>query len=246
MAILVVTHEIEKALGLAKYFAIMDQAESCSPARPLIPSEGIESYGFAIFSLQPQTRTLRDLAAARQALQRGPAASLDPTCRLICLALLSSHPFRRLAICRLMALGAIILLILEGLSIAKISPESAFILSCAYKRLAAPAGGDMIISTDGLSSRRPLYLKNSCRHPNGKTPLCLNISLRAARRPNRNSASNPVLRRFDIGLGSRLSRIYSAYFQRMARLSRSGASRACPSDQSYFNKHRSCRHSCAD
>lgn len=46
MAILVVTHEIEKVLGLAKYFAIMDQGGivlSGSPADVL--AKGIESYG---------------------------------------------------------------------------------------------------------------------------------------------------------------------------------------------------------
>jgi ABC-type branched-subunit amino acid transport system ATPase component len=61
LSVLVVTHEIEKVLGLAKSFAILDRGRivlSGSPAEVL--AAGIESYGLRD-PFRPQ-RELRDLA----------------------------------------------------------------------------------------------------------------------------------------------------------------------------------------
>jgi energy-coupling factor transporter transmembrane protein EcfT len=70
------------------------------------------------------------LGEERRMRRRGPASSLDPSCRLICLGLLSSASlFASWPFAAIVALGSLSLLLLEGLSLATVLRESAFVIS---------------------------------------------------------------------------------------------------------------------
>ena len=72
------------------------------------------------------------LGGERSIRRRGPASSLDPSCRLICLGLLSSASlFASWPFAAVVALGSLSLLLLEGLSLSTVLRESIFIISFA-------------------------------------------------------------------------------------------------------------------
>ena len=125
----------------------------------------------------------------------GPAASLDPSARLLCLALLSSASLAaRPSFSAVVAVTAVLLLKMAGLSFARILRDSAFV--AVFLLFAAalryfdfsrerhrPSRGRGVYRSirgeaSGRLSRRPPF-------------LCLDWPFRAARRDDEDSAAPP-------------------------------------------------------
>jgi energy-coupling factor transporter transmembrane protein EcfT len=144
------------------------------------------------------------LAAEHGVPRRGPAASLDPACRLLCLAFLSSASlFASLPFAAAIALAAIVLLILEGMSPVSILRESAFVLVFALLTAALRLfGKEGSLAEEAALTGSAIYglkllaafLAGRLFYASTRPSELRDAATRIARRI-------PILRRFDIGLG---------------------------------------------
>jgi hypothetical protein len=144
------------------------------------------------------------IALVRVARRRGPAASLDPACRLLCLVFLSSASlFASLPFAAFVALAALRLLMLEGVGLATILRESAcilvFALITAVLRL---FGGNALADPAALITGSAVYgVKLLAAFIMGRLFYASTPSSELRDAATRIARRIPLLRRFDIGLG---------------------------------------------
>jgi energy-coupling factor transporter transmembrane protein EcfT len=164
---------------------------------------------------------------------RGPAASLDPSCRLLCLALLSSASlFASWPFAASLTLCALVLLRLEGLRVAKALRESAFILVFALLTavLRLFGNGESLARPEALAAGSAAYclrllaafLSGRLFYASTRPSELRDAATRIARRI-------PFLRRFDLGLGLSLVLGYiPLIFDEWRASSEAAASRGLP------------------
>jgi hypothetical protein len=152
------------------------------------------------------------LAPPRAAYGRGPVAAIDPTCRLACLALLSSSALLAswiLSAC--LAVAFFVLLVLSGLGIARILRETLFVAAFALATAALRAIGAIGATPDwaqasadaGIFGLRLLaaYWAGRLFYASTRPSEIRDASTRICRRL-------PILRRYDVGLAISLTLNY--------------------------------------
>jgi energy-coupling factor transporter transmembrane protein EcfT len=136
---------------------------------------------------------------------RGPSSSLDPACRLFCLAFLSSASLiASTPFVILVGLVALVLLKLEGLSLVKVLRESAFIIAFVLLTVVLRLFGDetgvaspYAIVTDSAAYGMKLlaaFLSGRLFYASTRLSELRDAATRIARRI-------PIIRSLDIGLG---------------------------------------------
>ena len=143
------------------------------------------------------------LGGERSTRRRGPASSLDPSCRLICLGLLSSASlFASWPFAALVALGSLSLLLLEGLSLSAMLRESAFVVLFALLTILLRFFGTnshaepIVFASESIRYGTRLlaaFLAGRLYYASTRLSELRDSTTRIARRI-------PIARRFDLGL----------------------------------------------
>jgi energy-coupling factor transporter transmembrane protein EcfT len=174
------------------------------------------------------------LAGSQVGYGRGPVASIDPTCRLACLALLSSSALlASWILCACLACVFFILLALSGLSVLRILRETLFVVVFALATAALRAFGSIgaTLQLVQISEDAGIFgLRLLAAYWAGRL-------FYASTRPSeiRDSATRicrgfPVLRRYDIGLAISLTLNYiPLIFQEWRDTAQAARSRGLPS-----------------